>query len=216
MCRWVGSAARMGNFAMPTLEIVCKRLFSDPSWFIKCIIGALLVLIPVVNFVAFGYLYVLIERARRGEVNVFPEWEDWRTLFKTGFVFFIIFVVLFVVPVATGWLLSLPLSAALGPFSRLPMIPGLVLGGPLMVAGVYRYQKRGELRDALRIPALWSMIEASRARFAIPTLAFIGLLFVAVPLLPFVLFTGGAVVFTFYASLFRHIEEMRRNETLRR
>jgi len=214
MLRKLGSAPYK-TFAMPTLEIVCKRLFSDPSWFIKCIIGSLLVLIPVVNFVAFGYVYVLVERTRRGEVMVFPEWEDWRALFSTGFVFFMIFVVMFVVPVAIGWVLSVPFSAALGPFSRLPMIPGLVLGLPFTAAGLYRYQRRRELRDALRIPALWAMIGASKFRLLVPTLALIGLVFVGIPLLPFVVFTGSAAVFTFYSSLFRHIEEMRRNEATR-
>ena len=195
---------------MPTLEIVCKRMFSDPSWFIKCIIGALLVLIPIVNFTAFGYFYVLIERARRGEVMLFPEWEDWRTLFSTGFVFFLLFLVLFVVPVGIGWALSLPFGAALGPFSRLPMIPGVMLGAPLTVAAVYRYQRRGEFREALRIPALWAMIESTKMRLVVPTLALIGIVYVGLPLLPFVVFTGSAAVFSFYSAVFHHIEEARR------
>ncbi len=200
---------------MPTLEIVCKRLFSDPSWFIKCIVGALLVLIPVVNFFAFGYLYALLERARRGEVLVFPEWEDWRALFNNGFMFFLIFVVMFVLPVAVGWILSIPFSGTLGPFSRLPMLPGLLLGVPLTAAGVYRFQRRGELREALWLPALWAMIGASKLRLVVPTLALIGLIYVGIPLLPFVVFTGAAAVFTFYGSLFRHIEESRRSEAAR-
>jgi hypothetical protein len=185
---------------MPTLEIVCKRMFSDPSWFIKCIIGALLVLIPIVNFAALGYFYVVIERARHGEVAIFPDWEDWRGLFATGFVFFVL-------PVTIGWILSLPFGPALGPFSRLPMIPGLLLGPPLTAAAVYRYQRRDELREALRIPALWRMIESTRMRLVVPTLALIGLVVVGVPLLPFVGFTGSAVVFSFYCSVVHHIEE---------
>lgn len=185
-------------------------MFSDPSWFIKCIIGALLVLIPIVNFAAFGYFYALVERARKGEVTLFPEWEDWRELFSTGFIFFVLFVALFVVPVGIGWLLSVPFGAALGPFSRLPMIPGFLLGGPLTAAAVYRYQRRGSLRDALRIPAIWSMIESTRLRLVIPTFAWIGAIYVGLPLLPFVVFTSSAVVFSFYSSVFRHIEESRR------
>lgn len=200
---------------MPTLEIVCRRMFSDPSWFIKCIIGALLVLIPVVNFAAFGYFYEVIERARRGEVALFPDWDNWRSLFTTGSVFFVLLVVLFVVPVGIGWLLSLPFGPALGPFSRLPMIPGLVLGAPLTAAAVYRYQRRGEFRDALRIPAIWRMIESTRLRLIVPTLALIGLVVVGIPLLPFVVFTGSVVVFSFYSSVFHHIEESRRAESAR-
>jgi hypothetical protein len=90
------------------------------------------------------------------------------------------------------------------------MIPGLLLGPPLTAAAVYRYKRRDELREALRIPALWRMIESTRMRLVVPTLALIGLVVVGVPLLPFVVFTGSAVVFSFYSSVFHHIEESRR------
>jgi hypothetical protein len=143
-------------------------------------------------------------------VAIFPDWEDWRGLFATGFVFFVLALVFFVLPVTIGWILSLPFGPALGPFSRLPMIPGLLLGPPLTAAAVYRYQRRDELREALRIPALWRMIESTRMRLVVPTLALIGLVVVGVPLLPFVVFTGSAVVFSFYSSVFHHIEESRR------
>src|SRR5579862_1547585 len=51
---------------MPTLEQVCKRLFNDSSWFVKCVAGGLLLVVPVAHFFAFGYLYELVARARRG------------------------------------------------------------------------------------------------------------------------------------------------------
>ncbi|MET0261399.1 MAG: hypothetical protein ABW223_00775, partial [Rariglobus sp.] len=49
---------------MPSLEQVCKRLFSDSSWFIKALVGALLMIVPGVHFLAFGYLYAMVEQAR--------------------------------------------------------------------------------------------------------------------------------------------------------
>ena len=90
------------------------------------------------------------------------------------------------------------------------MIPGLLLGAPLTIAAVYRYQRRGEFREALRIPALWAMIESTKLRMIVPTLALIGVIYVGLPLLPFVVFTGSATVFSFYSALFHHIEEMKR------
>lgn len=194
---------------MPTLELVCKRLFSDPSWFIKCVIGALLILVPVVNFFALGYLFSLIERGRRSEVVLLPDWEDWRSLFINGASFFVILLVLCLLPIGVGWLLSLPLPASLGHFGRLAMVPGLMLGAPLTAAGVYRFQRRESFRDAFRMPVLWTMLGASKFRFFVPTLSFLGLVWVASPLLPFALFTGGAAVFTFYACFFRHLEDSR-------
>ena len=79
---------------MPTLELVCKRLFADSSWFIKSIVGALLLVVPVAHFLSFGYLYGLIERARRGDAVILPEWGEWRRLFFDGIAAFVIFMVL--------------------------------------------------------------------------------------------------------------------------
>ena len=94
---------------MPTLELVCKRLFADSPWFLKCIVGALLLVIPIAQFFVFGYLYALIERARRGDTVILPDWGEWKRLFYDGIVAFVIFLVLGVLPIAVAWLLTLPL-----------------------------------------------------------------------------------------------------------
>ena len=107
------------------------------------------------------------------------------------------------------WLLSLPIPAVFGPFARVAMVPGLLLVAPLTAAGVYRYQRRESFRDAFRLPVLWAMLGASKFRFFVPTLAFLGLMWAGLPLLPFALFTGSAAVFTFYACFFRSLEDSR-------
>jgi hypothetical protein len=195
---------------MPTLELVCKRMFADSAWFVKSIVGALLVLIPVVNFFAFGYIYALMEKGRRKEPIVLPDWTDWRTLFVNGLAFFVILVVLGGVPIFAAWLLSLPLAATIGPFAKLPFIPAVVLAAPLTAAGVYRFQRREDFRDAFRVPVLLAMLRAAGAHFLIPTFAFLGFLFVGSPVLPFALFLGGAMIFAYYACFFRYLEDSRR------
>src|SRR5690606_11274910 len=136
---------------MPTLELVCKRLFADSSWFIKSIVGALLLVVPIAHFLAFGYLYALIERARRGDSLELPDWEDWRRLFVNGIPAFVIFLVLGVFPLVAVWVLTLPLRPFyLGALVYLPLAPAVLLVAPLTAAGIYQYQKREEYRDAFR------------------------------------------------------------------
>ena len=69
---------------MPTLERVCKRLFSNQSAVLKCLIGGLLMMVPVAHFLAFGVLYALIEQAGRGQKPELPSWRGWRRLFAGG------------------------------------------------------------------------------------------------------------------------------------
>jgi len=199
---------------MPTIEQVCKRLFSGPTWFLKCIIGALLMVVPVAHFFAFGYLYELVARARRGDSLDFPEWDDWRRMFVNGIPTFIIFLVLGALPLGLGWLLTLPLRfLGYGVFVYLPMVPAVLLAMPLTAAGIYQYQKREEYRDAFRIWLLVSMIRSSRARFLIPTFAVAGFVITVYPLMTFTIFVALAVGWSFYAAFFRAVEESRKTAT---
>lgn len=199
---------------MPTLELVCKRLFSDPSWILKCIIGALLLLIPIAHFFAFGYLYELISRARRGDAWEFPEWDDWRRLFNDGVAAFIIFTLLGILPVLAAWILTWPLRLlAYGVIVYVPLIPAIMLAGPLTAAGIYQYQKRQDYRDAFRFYILGAMLRSSRARFWVPTLALVGFLVAGYPLMTFTIFVGLAASWSFYAAYFRFVEESRKGQT---
>jgi hypothetical protein len=197
---------------MPTIEQVCKRLFSGPTWFLKCIIGALLMVVPVAHFFAFGYLYELVARARRGDSLDFPEWDDWRRMFVNGIPAFIIFLVLGALPIGLAWLLTLPLRfLGYGVFVYLPMVPAVLLAMPLTAAGIYQYQKREEYRDAFRIWLLVTMIRSSRARFLIPTFAVAGFIITVYPLMTFTVFVALAGGWSFYAAFFRAVEESRKS-----
>jgi hypothetical protein len=178
----------------------------------KCIIGALLMAVPVAHFFAFGYLYELLARARRGDSLDFPEWDDWRRLFVNGIPAFVIFLVLGAVPIGLGWLLTLPLRfLGYGVFVYLPMVPAVLLAVPLTAAGIYQYQKREEYRDAFRIWLLIMMLSSSKARFLIPTFAVAGFIVTVYPLMTFTIFMALAGGWSFYAAFFRAVEESRKS-----
>jgi Protein of unknown function (DUF4013) len=196
---------------MPTLEPVCKRLFSNQPSVIKCLVGGVLLMVPVAHFLAFGFLYALIDHARRGENPELPSWSGWRRLFADGIVAFVIFLVLGAAPICAGWILSWPLrSLVIGPLRFLPVIPGVVLAAPLTAAGIYRYQSRRSFGAAFQIAELAGMLQSSRGGIILPTLALIGFVAVGYPLLPIALFVGLAGAFTFYSMFFRMIEETRK------
>jgi len=199
---------------MPSLEQVCKRLFSRPWWYIKAIIGALLLIVPVAHFYAFGYLYAMIEQARRGEELSFPEWSDWRRMFVNGVAAFVIFLVLGVAPILIAWVLTYPLRVLpinYGVFVYLPLMPTLMLAGPLSAAGIYQYQKRGEYKDAFRLAVLISMLRSTKGYFWVLTLALIGFMVVGCPLMTFTVFVGLAASWVYYAAYFRFVEETRKS-----
>ncbi len=207
----------MSAAAMPTLELVCKRLLGDSSWVLKCVLGAVLLAVPGAHFLACGYLYELMDRTRRGEPPALPEWEDWGRLFHNGVAAFVIFLVYTVAPLTVAWVLTRPLHwAGAGWLSYLPMMPVLVLCFPLTAAGIYLHQKRADYRDAFRPLVPPRMLRAVGAPLLVPTLALVGLLVTGLPLLPFFGFAGFAVLGTTYAAMFSQAEAELRGAARRR
>lgn len=212
---------------MPTLEQICKRLFSDSTWFVKCLIGALLLAIPVAHFFAFGYLYEVVDRARRGafDERPLPEWEDWKRLFLNGVSAFLIFCVLGLLPVAIAGLLvgavalllhllglatlNLP-SILAGPLIYLPISIGVIISLPLTVAGLYQYQRREEYADAFRPGVLIAMLRSTRAYLYVPTFAVVGFIVLGCPLMTFTVFIALLASWTFYAAFYQQVEQKRR------
>lgn len=192
---------------MPPLELLCKRLFSDSSWILKCLLGAVLLAVPGLHFFACGYLYEVVNRARRGEPLELPEWEDWRRLFFNGVAAFVIFAAFTVAPLALAWLLTRPLHwLGAGWFSYTPMMPVLLLCFPLTAAALYLYQKREDYRDAFRPWVLLRMLRATGPALWWPTLALVGVLVTGLPFMTFALFSAFVLFGAAYASLFQQTE----------
>ena len=193
---------------MPTLEQICKRLFNDTSWFMKSLLGALLLLVPIAHFWAFGYMYEMMDQARRGIKLEFPEWGDWRRLFSNGVVAFVLFVVFTGIPLLFAWLLSMPLQLMhYGAVAYIPMIPAALLAGPLTAASIYQFQKREEYRDAFQIGVLLRMLRATRGYFLLPTFSLIGFLTAGYPLMTLTVFVGFSASICYYAVVYRVLEE---------
>lgn len=191
---------------MPDFEQVCRRLFSNSAWLAKCLLGAVLVAIPILHFFAFGYLGRVVAATARGEDFALPEWDDAGQIFVSGIVFFVIFLGLGGALFLLASLVSLPFRAWAGPLAYVPFIPAVFLAPPLVAAGWYRYVRLGQVVEGFRVTELFRLLQDAGFALVLPTLAFIGFLFVGFPLFPLAFFVGGIVVFFYYVSIFRLAE----------
>jgi hypothetical protein len=196
---------------MVTLEQVFRRVFSDSNWLIKTVIGAFLVFVPPL---ALGYIYRVALMGRRGHPLELPDWDEWQALFVDGLRLCLIVLVLAFLPIFVGWLVSLPFdvlpfSWMFSPLHYMLMLPGLLLAVPLTAAGLYRYQHNYDFRQAFQLGLLFRMIGAAGTQLIVPTLAYLGFVFVVGPLIllvPYALFTGGIITSYYFARIFHQIE----------
>jgi hypothetical protein len=61
-----------------------RHLFDDPDWKTKMLLGALLVIVPILNFVVMGYEVRVIRNVSKGEGRPMPAWDDFGGLFSDG------------------------------------------------------------------------------------------------------------------------------------
>jgi hypothetical protein len=68
-------------------------VFEDKDWIKKVLIGAVVAIVPIVNFALFGYLLEVTRRVIQGETALLPEWDQFGEFFKKGFMAFVVYLV---------------------------------------------------------------------------------------------------------------------------
>jgi hypothetical protein len=58
--------------------------FDDEDWVKKLIIGAVLLIIPIVNFITMGYMIRTLRNVAEGRAKPLPEWDQWSDDFMKG------------------------------------------------------------------------------------------------------------------------------------
>jgi hypothetical protein len=61
-----------------------QHLFDDPEWVTKTIIGALLTVVPILNFVVYGYEVRVVRNVAKGQQRPLPTWDDFGGCFTDG------------------------------------------------------------------------------------------------------------------------------------
>ncbi|MBA2840427.1 hypothetical protein HNP87_000959 [Methanococcus maripaludis] len=69
----------------------------DPDWIKKVVIGAILSIIPIVNFISFGYALELLKNIIDSKEEL-PEWSEFGGKFVKGLVAVIIYIIYMLIP----------------------------------------------------------------------------------------------------------------------
>lgn len=124
------------------IEKAIKSPLEDQDWIKKILIGGIISLIPIVNFIATGYIAQALKRTMQGEPDL-PEWGKWVEDFIRGLKVAIIGLIYLLIPiliiissVGTATLIRGELAAVLsaGVGILIAIILALILGFMLPMA----------------------------------------------------------------------------------
>lgn len=73
-----------------------KYPMRDERWIQKTLVGGIIGMIPVLNFISLGYVLRYIRRT--DPASALPEWDGWSELFKTGCWLFVICAIYLLLP----------------------------------------------------------------------------------------------------------------------
>ena len=138
---------------MPSLEAVCGRLFGQPGWIPKALLGGLLSFVPVLNVFALGYLIEYAQRLRRLGDSELPEWRDqnFQALFIEGLRAFVVLLSYIGIPLLIGGLLSKIFDfftfGLLGIVSYFPIAIFGFIGPFLFLSAIHAYLRDGIFSD---------------------------------------------------------------------
>ncbi len=64
-------------------------MMEDPNWLMKLVIGAVVSLVPIVNFAAIGYMLTVMRNVAEGQAVPLPEWGNFGEHFMKGLYAFV-------------------------------------------------------------------------------------------------------------------------------
>ena len=191
------------------------------DWLIDVLIGGLISMIPIFNFVAMGYMMDAMEMGMKN-VDQLPSWDNMGDKFIRGFWFFIITLVYIVIPVVilTAFLLPMIIEAVIkGDVSTLSVASAavggliyiilLVLASFMIPMALARWVYSCRLEEALRLPSVLADIRKVAGDYTAACLFFFilgGLLFTLVSWIPvinlMVYFYWSVAFYNYFGKLY--------------
>ena len=144
----------------------------DPNWLVKVLLGSVLSVVPILNFVTLGYMLDVIRNVSQGRETPLPDWgEDFGGKFVRGFMYLVI-AFIYTLPILVIYLvfIGITLAAASGADSDAAgagvgilgciMVPIIILGAIILgmmaqIAGV-RYALTQDFGAAMRFGEVWA------------------------------------------------------------
>lgn len=177
---------------MTDLRLLLGWPFKDREWLVKMLMGSVITIIPILNFLSFGYFIRCINYGWRGRRNL-PYWADWPELFKDGLIAFIIALAYLVLPLLLGAVIVTIPGIGIVLASIIIFIMGLII--PMAIAN---YALHRNIRDAFRFGEILYITSRVFNLYILGCLAVtLGIILGIVLLLtiPYVGFTGGVLIF---------------------
>ncbi len=154
-------------------------MFEDESWIMKIVIGGILLCIPIVNFMALGYMLEALKKSADGVDIPLPEWDDFGGKFMKGLFLFVIGLV-YTIPI---WLVACVLAGltlVAGNNDTLMSMVGLlstcasclylvwiIVVWLVMPAAWTRYAVTGEFMSAFQFGELFGYISSNVANYIV-------------------------------------------------
>ena len=196
----------------------------DIEWVQKVLIGGVVLIIPIVNLIAFGYLLKVMKGAMDGKPGM-PKWDDWENLFMKGLMVAIISLIYLIIPilillVSAGSIVAAALSGNMGLMMGaiagalggvlIALLLALVFGFLLPMA-LSMYVRENNFSAALRFNEVISRIGSVFGDYLTVFVVVIALSFVlgvlsGIPLLGFLImifgnFYTGAVAYNMFGEV---------------
>jgi len=189
------------------LKRILGSPFQDREWFMKMILGSIISIVPILNFLSLGYLIRCVQNGWRGTNNL-PNWDNWAELFRDGCIAFLISIAYLVVPISVAFLMLAVPVVGMALASLIIFIMSVLI--PMAIANYAIFKN---IRDAFLLVNIFNQVGRVFGfyiiGYSVATLgAIIGIaLLVGIPYLGFFggifLFYCGVVFFNFLGFLYR-------------
>ncbi len=154
------------------------------NWMVDILIGSLISMVPIFNFVAMGYIMEAMEMGIRGSRQV-PEWHEMGDKFIKGLLMFLITLLYVIVPIILMMVFMVPMffeagasgdiSSATGIVAVLGVLAGTLLSlavGFIMPMALARWLAFGSFGEAFRLGPLFAQIKAVFTDYLVAFLLF--------------------------------------------
>jgi len=177
---------------------------TDSEWIKKILIGGILLIIPIINFIIGGYYIKTLRGSIEGKPGL-PEWDDWGDLFITGSMVAIIGLIYMLIPlivlfVSIGGVITAAISSGDFSVGSISAIVGGSLFSVVLMLIVFLvlpmalsiYAKEDSIGAAFRIGEILSRIKSIPGDYIISIIVLYALLFIvnlvaAIPILGWVI-----------------------------
>jgi hypothetical protein len=173
----------------------------DKDWLVKIIVGGILSIIPIVNFISFGYEFKVMKNSINLKPGM-PEWKGFTDLFVKGIIVFVIALLYMIIPLIIFGAIAgfSTLSYAMGGFANpysviLTILPALFIGGILILIvgfilpmAIAMYAKSDNFGDSFKFGEILNRIKSIFGEYLVSyiIIVILGFILGLLMLIPFI------------------------------